>query len=80
MLMRTHLSSWRPAQAWAFEQLLSLDLSAPDLRLAFAALASRSLRWAGDAMLHRVSRRALSGARFAKDITTAASMLAAAWR
>ena len=78
MLMPSHLPSWRLAQAWAFEQLFSLDISAPDLRVAFAAVASRSIRWAGDAMLHRVGRRALSGARFAKHITTAATMLAAA--
>src|SRR5581483_4183287 len=70
---------WR-LQAWAFERLVSVFSSSFDLRWAIAALATL------EAMIHRqlvllarhIMRRALKGARFAGQATTADSMVAAA--
>ncbi|MBR0784673.1 hypothetical protein [Bradyrhizobium iriomotense] len=71
---------WR-AQLWqarAFGRLVSLDLMAVDLRFALASVVARSLTQAADALVRHVMTRAWRGARFAEDITAAATMVAAA--
>jgi hypothetical protein len=95
MIIPTHFGPagplWRAqmwqAQFWqglAFSRLISLDLTAADLRLALATAVTRSLIQAADALVHHVARsfmgRAWRGARFAQDITAAATMVAAAGR
>jgi len=76
-----HAQMW---QARAFSRLVSLDLMAVDLRFAVACVVTRSLVRAADALVHHVVRsvmgRAFQGARFAEDITAAATMVAAAGR
>ncbi|MBR1171916.1 hypothetical protein ACNJYD_35335 [Bradyrhizobium sp. DASA03005] len=68
-------------QAWAFSRLVSLDVTTiVDLRLALATAATRSLVHAADALVRHVMGRAWRGARFAEDITAAATMVAAAGR
>lgn len=69
------------AQAWsasAFGRLVSLDLMAVDLRFALASVVARPLIQAADALVRHVMGRAWRGARFAEDITAAATMVAAA--
>jgi hypothetical protein len=63
--------------AWASSRLVSLDLMVIDLRLALATVVARSLVQAADALVRHVMARAWRGARFAEDITTAATMVAA---
>lgn len=73
----------RQAQIWqalALSRLVSLDLMAVDLRLALASAVTRSLVQAADALVRHVMGRAWQGARFAEDITAAATMVAAAGR
>ncbi|MCP3396524.1 MULTISPECIES: hypothetical protein [unclassified Bradyrhizobium] len=84
MIIPTHFGPaaplWR-AQMWqarAFSRLVSLDLMAVDLRFAFASVVTRSLVQAADALVRHVMGRAWRGARFAEDITAAATMVAAA--
>lgn len=84
MIIPTHLGLagplWR-AQVWhtrPFDRLVSLDLIAVDLRFAFASAVARSLTQVADALVHHVMSRAWRGARFAQDITAAATMVAAA--
>lgn len=67
-------------QTWALGRLVSFDLMFVDLRLAFAALVTRSLVRTADAAVRSFMGRAWQGARFAQDITAAATMVAAAWR
>lgn len=67
-------------QAWAFRRLVSLDVMVVDLRLALATAVTRSLVHAADALVRHVMGRAWRGARFAEDITAAATMVAAAGR
>jgi hypothetical protein len=75
---RVQVKAW---QAWAFSRLVSLDVTAiTDLRLALATAATRSLVQAADALVRHVMGRAWQGARFAEDITAAATMVAAAGR
>lgn len=64
--------------AWAFGRLVSLDLMVLDLRLALATMVARFLVQAADALVRHVMARAWRGARFAEDITAAATMVAAA--
>jgi hypothetical protein len=64
--------------AWASSRLVSLDLMVIDLRLALATVVARSLVQAADALVRHVMARAWRGARFAEDITAAATMVAAA--
>jgi hypothetical protein len=90
MIIPTHFGQagplWRswPFQvqawhAWAFSRLVSLDATTiVDLRLALATAATRSLVHAADALVRHVMGRAWRGARFAEDITAAATMVAAA--
>jgi len=84
MIIPTHFGPaaplWR-TQLWstqAFGRLVSLDLMAVDLRFALAGVAARSLTQAADALVRHVMGRAWRGARFAEDITAAATMVAAA--
>ena len=53
---------------------------AVDLRFALASVVARSLTQAADALVRHVMGRAWQGARFAEDITAAATMVAAAGR
>ncbi|PSO21093.1 hypothetical protein [Bradyrhizobium sp. MOS003] len=84
MIIPTHFGPAIPmlrAQAWsasAFGRLVSLDLMAVDLRFALASVVARSLIQAADALARHVMSRAWRGARFAEDITAAATMVAAA--
>ena len=90
MIIPTHLGPagplWR-AQAslhaslstWAFGRLAFFDLTVVDLRVALATMLTRSLIQAADALVRHVMGRAWRGARFAEDITAAATMVAAAW-
>jgi len=87
MITPTHFGTAGPlcraqalVQSWALERLVSFDLISVDLRVAFAALVTRSLVQASDAVVRHVMGRAWKGARFAEDITAAATMVAAAWR
>jgi len=84
MIIPTHFGLaaplWR-AQLWharAFGRLVSLDLMAVDLRFAVASVVARSLIQAADALGRQIMGRAWRGARFAEDITAAATMVAAA--
>ncbi|MCK1363444.1 hypothetical protein [Bradyrhizobium sp. 62] len=75
-VLRLQLRAW---YAWAFGRLLvSLDLMVVDLRLALATMVARFLVQAADALVRHVMARAWRGARFAEDITAAATMVAAA--
>lgn len=84
MIIPTHLGLagplWRAQMrhARAFDRLVSLDLIAVDLRFAFASAVARPLSQAADALVHHLMSRAWRGARFAEDITAAATMMAAA--
>lgn len=84
MIIPTHFSPANPlwrAQAWhswASIRLVSLDLIAVDLRFAFAGVVARSLIQAADMLVRHFMGRAWRGARFAEDITAAATMVAAA--
>ena len=64
--------------AWAFGRLVSLDLMVVDLRLALATVVARFLVQAANGLVRHVMARAWRGARFAEDITAAATMVAAA--
>jgi len=70
---------WR-AHMWALGRLVSFDLMFVDLRVVLATLITRSLVQAADAMVRQVMGQAWRGARFAQDITAAATMVAAAGR
>ena len=72
-LWRTQLWS-----TWASGRLVSFDLIALDLRFALASVVTRSLIQAADALARQIMGRAWRGARFAEDITAAATMVAAA--
>jgi hypothetical protein len=89
MIIPTHLGPagplWR-AQASlhallyvrAFSRLTFLDPTVVDLRVALATMLTRSLIQVADALVRHVMGRAWQGARFAEDITAAATMVAAA--
>ncbi|WP_426411224.1 hypothetical protein [Bradyrhizobium ganzhouense] len=89
MIIPTHLGPagplWRsqaPLRASlstrAFGRLTFFDLTVADLRVALATMLTRSLVQAADALVRHVMSRAWRGARFAEDITAAATMVAAA--
>jgi len=67
-------------QTWTVGRLGVFELMFIDLRLAIVALIARSLLGAADAVVRHVMGRAWQGARFAQDITAAATMVAAAGR
>ncbi|OKO87160.1 hypothetical protein [Bradyrhizobium sp. AS23.2] len=85
MIIPTHFGPvgplWR-AQASlysrAFSRLMFFDLTVVDLRVALATMVTRSLIQAADALVRHIMGRAWRGARFAEDITAAATMVAAA--
>ncbi|MCK1746157.1 hypothetical protein IVA80_36690 [Bradyrhizobium sp. 139] len=91
MIIPTHLGPagplWR-AQAslhallcsWALGRLMFFDLTVIDLRVALATMVTRSLAQAADGLVRHFVGRAWRGARFAEDITAAATMVAAARR
>jgi len=64
--------------ARAFCRLKFFDLTVVDLRIALATMVTRSLIQVADALARHVMSRAWRGARFAEDITAAATMVAAA--
>ena len=84
MIIPTHFGPAIPMlraqvwSAWALSRLVSLDLMAVDLRFALASVMARLLTQAADALARHVMARAWRGARFAEDITAAATMVAAA--
>ncbi|WFU40459.1 hypothetical protein QA640_40885 [Bradyrhizobium sp. CB82] len=87
MMLPTTFSQASPL--WRVQALLqtfvlgrpgAFDLMFVDLRLAIVALIARSLLGAADAVVRHVMGRAWQGARFAQDITAAATMVAAAGR
>ena len=64
--------------ARAFSRLMFFDVTIVDLRMALATMLARSLTQAADVVVRHVMSRAWQGARFAEDITAAATMVAAA--
>ena len=87
MIVPTHFGPagplWRAQavlHALAFSRLMFFDLTVVDPRVAFATMVTRSLIQAADALVRHVMGRAWRGARFAEDITAAATMVAAAGR
>ncbi|EJN13159.1 hypothetical protein PMI42_03550 [Bradyrhizobium sp. YR681] len=64
--------------ALAFSRLMFFDSTAVDLRFALASVVTRSLIQTADALVRHIMGRAWRGARFAEDITAAATMVAAA--
>lgn len=87
MIIPTHFGPagplWRAQaslHARAFNRLMFFDLTVVDLRVAIATMVTRSLIQAADALVRHVMGRAWRGARFAEDITAAATMVAAAGR
>ena len=77
-LWRAQAFQARAWQAWVFGRLVSLDLMVVDLRFALATVVARSLVQVADALVRHFMGRAWRGARFAEDITAAATMVAAA--
>ncbi|MGY0571081.1 hypothetical protein ACTGJ9_008555 [Bradyrhizobium sp. RDM12] len=77
-LWRSQVSLHAWLQAWAFSRLTFVDLTIVDLRVALVTMLTRSLIQAADALVRHVMGRAWRGARFAEDITAAATMVAAA--
>lgn len=77
-LWRSQASLHASLYAWAFSRLTFFDLTVADLRVALATMLTRSLIQAADALVRHVMGRAWRGARFAEDITAAATMVAAA--
>lgn len=77
-LWRSQASLHASLYAWALSRLTFFDLTVLDLRVALATMLTRSLIQAADALVRHVMGRAWRGARFAEDITAAATMVAAA--
>ncbi|WP_426422660.1 hypothetical protein [Bradyrhizobium genosp. A] len=77
-LWRSQASLHASLYAWALSRLTFFDLTVVDLRVALATMLTRSLIQAADALVRHVMGRAWRGARFAEDITAAATMVAAA--
>jgi hypothetical protein len=77
-LWRAQASLHASLYSWAFRRLMDFDLTAVDLRVALATMVTRSLIQVADALVRHVMSRAWRGARFAEDITAAATMMAAA--
>jgi hypothetical protein len=85
MIIPTHFGPagplWRAQatlHALAFSRLMFFDPIVVDLRIALATMVTRSLIQAADALARHFMGRAWRGARFAEDITAAATMVAAA--
>lgn len=77
-LWRSQASLHASLYTWAFSRLTFFDPTIVDLRVALATMLTRSLIQAADALVRHVMGRAWRGARFAEDITAAATMVAAA--
>ena len=77
-LWRSQASLHASLYAWAFSRLTFFDPTIVDLRVGLATMLTRSLVQAADALVRHVMGRAWRGARFAEDITAAATMVAAA--
>ena len=77
-LWRAQASLHTLLYARTFNRLVPFDLTIVDLRVALATMVTRSLVQAMDALVRHVMGRAWRGARFAEDITAAATMVAAA--
>lgn len=87
MIIPTHFGPagplWRAQatlHALVFSRLMFFDPIVVDLRIALATMVTRSLIQAADALARHFMGRAWRGARFAEDITAAATMVAAARR
>jgi hypothetical protein len=85
MIIPTHFGPagplWRvqaTLHALAFSRLMFFDSMVVDLRVRLATVVTRSLIQAADALARQIMGRAWRGARFAEDITAAATMVAAA--
>jgi hypothetical protein len=85
MIIPTHFGPagplWRvqaTLHALAFSRLMFFDSIVVDLRVGLATVVTRSLVQAADALARQIMGRAWRGARFAEDITAAATMVAAA--
>jgi hypothetical protein len=74
------LSVRQAFQAWIVERLITLNLTGGDLRVAAIALLAGALAAAGNAWLEIIATRALQGAQFARRVTAADNMVAAAGR
>jgi hypothetical protein len=77
-LWRAQASLHASLHSWAFSRRVFFDPTVVDLRVALATMVTRSLIQAADSMVRHVMGRAWRGARFAEDITAAATMVAAA--
>ncbi|MEH2490876.1 hypothetical protein [Bradyrhizobium sp. AZCC 2230] len=77
-LWRSQASLHASLYARVFSRLTFFDLTVVDLRVALATMLTRSLVQAADALVRHLMGRAWRGARFAEDITAAATMVAAA--
>ncbi|WP_024517691.1 hypothetical protein [Bradyrhizobium sp. Tv2a-2] len=75
-----HRSFPRSFQVWAYERLLSLNLGSGDPRFAAIALVSGVVAAAGNAWFETIARRAHKGAKFARRVTAADTMVAAGGR
>lgn len=77
-LWQSQASSRASLYAWVLSRFTFFDLTVVDLRVALATMLTRSLIQTADALVRHVMGRAWRGARFAEDITAAATMVAAA--
>jgi hypothetical protein len=73
------VSLWR-VQIWACNRLMPVDYAFGDVRLAILGLVSHWLTAAGNAAFENIASRALQGARFARRLTAADTMVATGWR
>jgi hypothetical protein len=74
------LGALQSFQVWAYERLIALNLASGDFRFAAIALVSGLLAAAGNAWFETIAGRALKGARFARRVTAADTMVAAGGR
>ncbi len=79
-LWRAQASLHASLYSWAFSRLVFFDLTVVDLRVAFVTMLTRSLIQTADDLVRQFMGRAWRGARFAENITAAATMVAAAGR
>jgi hypothetical protein len=70
----------RSLQAWTYERLYTLNLASGDPRFAAIALVSSVVAAAGNAWFETIARRAYKGAKFARRVTAADTMVAAGGR
>jgi hypothetical protein len=70
----------RTLQTWLFERLVTLNLASGDLRMAAIALVAGALAAAGNAWFETIATRAHQGAKFARRVTAADTMVATGGR